>query len=199
MFNLKKAKKSIGEFSTDDNHEWTLLTKPQFQDVTEFIHLHRLWLIEEKPEILADEANGVEGQREVKRIPICEAYIGFLKDDKFVVQKMKLVVKERDNAPAQIKFLNHLQVYYDLGYTKDYDNYKGDEPITPSYYSHELNHQTDQAIKSSMRNLVNSQIMSSQISQRPLTTVALKQSSSGSSMAKTDNKFLNFLKLKKKE
>jgi hypothetical protein len=136
IFKFKKAKKMVGEFDADDPHEWTLLTKPQIGDVTLFVHFHKLWLVTEVPEVEEDEENGIEYQAGVQRMPVCEVYYGFLKDDKFVVERQNQF-KERIDELAQKRFLQNLQRYLDEGYSKDYNNYKGDDPIVPNYYGHQ--------------------------------------------------------------
>jgi hypothetical protein len=136
LFKFKKAKKMVGEFDADDPHEWTLLLKPQIGDVTLFVHFHKLWLVEEKPEIEADEENGIEYQAGVQRVPACEVYFGFMKDGKFVVERSSNF-KERIDELAQKRFLQNLQRYLDEGYNKDWNSYKLDEPVTPNYYGHQ--------------------------------------------------------------
>jgi hypothetical protein len=106
-----------------------LLLKPQIGDVTLFVHFHKLWLVEEKPEIEADEENGIEYQAGVQRVPACEVYFGFMKDGKFVVERSSNF-KERIDELAQKRFLQNLQRYLDEGYNKDWNSYKLDEPVT---------------------------------------------------------------------
>lgn len=137
IFKFKKAKKMVGNFDADDPHEWTLLTKPQIGNVTLFVHFHKLWLIQEQPAIEADEDNGIEGQEEIKRQPYCEVFFGFVKDDKFVIERQNSF-KERIDELAQKTFLKNLQKYLDDGYDKDWTNYNADNsPVPPHYYEHQ--------------------------------------------------------------
>src|SRR5687767_7763679 len=83
----KKAVKKIGDFDVLDTSEWTLLTKPQIQDVTLFVHFHKLWNVTEVAGVLEDPDNGIEGVEEVKAQPAWEYNIGFIKEGKFIVTK----------------------------------------------------------------------------------------------------------------
>lgn len=137
IFKFKKPdKKKVGDFDSDDKHEWQLLVKPQIGNVTLFVHFHKLWLVEEKPEVQEDEANGIEYQPGVQRVPVCEVYYGFIKDDKFVVERQNRF-QERIDELAQRRLNTNLQNFLEQGYTKDWNNYKGDEPIVPNYYGHQ--------------------------------------------------------------
>lgn len=127
IFSFKKAKKKVGDFDTDDPQEWVLLHKPQIGDVTLFVHFHKLWCV---TEVQGDEENGIQ---EVKKAPGCEIYTGFLKEDKFVVEKRRAFVERIDDL-ANKHLLRDLQQYLDMGFTKDYNNYLVDVPVTPNYY-----------------------------------------------------------------
>jgi len=138
IFKFKKPdkKKIGGVFDADDKKEWCLLTKPQIGNVTLFIHFHKLWCVTEVPEVQEDEANGIEYQVGVQKQPVCEIYFGFVKDDKFVVEKYN-TLKDRIDDLAQNTLNGNIQRFLDEGYAKDWNNYKGDEPIVPNYYGHQ--------------------------------------------------------------
>lgn len=135
IFKFKKAKKMVGNFDPDDKNEWTLLIKPQIGDATLFIHYHKLWLIQEQPEIEADPDNGVEGQKEIKRQSSYELFRGFVKDGKFVIEKQSQFSAKVDEAISR-KFLDSLQTHIDFGYDKDWNMYSNDIAEVPSYYEY---------------------------------------------------------------
>lgn len=135
LFKFKKpSKKMVGEFDTNDGQEWCLLHKPQIGNVTMFIHFHKLWLIQEIPEIVADESLGIEGKPGILRKPALEIFTGFVKEGKFVVEKQKIMTERIDDLANQ-RFLKNLELYLDeYGYNKDWDNYIKDQPVVPNYY-----------------------------------------------------------------
>lgn len=136
IFKFKKAKKMVGDFDADDATEWTLLTKPQIGNVTLFVHFHKMWCVEEQPEVPADE-NDEHHQPAVVRQPQCEIYYGFVKDDKFVVEKTNKF-SERTDELTQKRLNEYIEWYIENGYTKDWANYNADNtPVAPSYYGHE--------------------------------------------------------------
>lgn len=135
LFKFKKPnKKMVGEFDTNDGQEWCLLHKPQIGNVTLFIHFHKLWLIQETPEIVADEANGIKGRPGILRKPSLEIFTGFVKEGKFVVEKQRQIAERIDDLANQ-RFLKNLELYLnDYSYKKDWDNYMQDQPVVPNYY-----------------------------------------------------------------
>lgn len=138
IFKFKKPEKvMIGGFDPDDQQEWALLIKPQIGDATLFVHFHKLWLVTEQPKIEPDPDNNIEGQDEVVRQSTVMIYTGFIKDDKFVVEKTRPINLKVDIA-AQREFLRQLEFYVkELNFEKDWNNYAGDFPAIPSYYGHQ--------------------------------------------------------------
>lgn len=136
----KKGTKKIGDFDVLDSSEWTLLIKPQIQDVTLFVHFRKLWNVEEQPEVL--NADGEVEHQAVKQHPAYEFNTGFIKDDKFIVQKQKPVGEQTYHA-IQKRYMMNLENLINEGYQKDWNNYNGDEPIVPHYYINERTSQED--------------------------------------------------------
>lgn len=138
IFKFKKpAKKTVGDFDADDKQEWCLLVKPQIGDVTLFIHFHKLWCVTEVPPVMGkdEDGNDIIEEPGVEKMPVCNVYFGFVKDDKFVVERQQ-TFKERVDELVHKTLNKNIQNFLDQGYTKDYNNYKLDEPIVPNYYGH---------------------------------------------------------------
>lgn len=139
LFKFKKAKVMVGDFDPDDEDEWTLLIKPQIQDVTLFVHLHKQWNVVEvpgTPEIEADEANGIEYQEAtpgIMKIPVVHVFTGFVKDGNFVLDKDK-AFSHSSFEGVKKDYLKRLQTYTELGFTKDWDMYEHDIGLKPKYY-----------------------------------------------------------------
>jgi len=148
----KKETKKVGDFDVLDTSEWTLLVRPQIQDVTQFVHFHKLWNVVEVPGVEADPDNGIEAVKEVKAHPAWEHRIGFIKDGKFIVTNQK-VISEQTYHAIHKRYINSLQNYLDEGYKKDWDNYKLDEPQVPHYYINERTSQED-AMKQQMSHIL---------------------------------------------
>lgn len=141
LFKFKKAEvKKVGGFDVNDKHEWTLLVKPQYQDVTSFIHFHRLWNVPETPEVV--DANGETIEKAVKAQPAFQYNLGFIKDDKFIVTQQK-TVQDQTFHGIHKKFINTLTNALQDGFLKDWNCYKLDVPQAPSYHINEKTSQKD--------------------------------------------------------
>lgn len=130
----KKTSKKIGDFDVIDNTEWTLLIKPQIQDLPLFVHYRKLWNVEEKSEVTDEDGNVI--QEKVEMYPAFEVKTGFVKDGKFIVQQQKSVVKSTYHEIDKL-YMKSLDDFIKMGYEKDWNNYNGEEPIVPGYYANE--------------------------------------------------------------
>lgn len=136
IFKFKRAKKMIGDFDADEQKEWVLLIKPQIGNVTLFTHFHKMWLVDEVPPTEEDEENGIEYSPGVQRQPLCMVTFGFIKDDKFVVERSQNFT-ERTDELANKTFVRNLEKFVEDGFTKDWANYEANgDPKVPDYYSH---------------------------------------------------------------
>ncbi len=72
LFKFKTKKIMIGEFDPDDEDEWTLLIKPQIQDMPLFMHFHKGWNV---TEVAEDEENDIEG---ISKMPTLSEFIQVL-------------------------------------------------------------------------------------------------------------------------
>lgn len=137
IFKFKRASKTIGDFDANDPNEWTLLIKPQMGGISDFIHMQRMWLVEEKPAVEADPDNGIEGSPEVKKQYAIRVTRGFVRDDSFIVEKDNTTAV-RHEVDGNARFVALLKTYVDNDYKKDWVNYNADNTSkTPSYYEHE--------------------------------------------------------------
>lgn len=161
----KKETKKVGDFDVLDTSEWTLLIKPQIQDVTLFVHFHKLWNVQEVAGVEADPDNGIEAVKEVKAHPAWEHKTGFLKDGKFIVTQQKTISEQTYHAIHK-RYIKTLENYLEEGYKKDWDNYILDEPQTPHYYINERTSQEE--AQQSMQQKMMSQILRGNGTQNPV-------------------------------
>lgn len=135
LFKFKKTEiKKVGEFDVNEKYEWCMLRKSQYQDVTVFMHFHKLWNVVEVPEVV--DADGTVTTQAIKAQPAFEYNTGFLKDDKFIVTGRKTVHDQTFHGIHK-KFINALANGLQDGYKKDWSCYKLDIPQPPSYYHNE--------------------------------------------------------------
>lgn len=139
LFKFKKAKVMVGEFDPDDEDEWTLLIKPQIQDVTLFVHFHKKWNVTEvpgTPEIEEDEANGIEYQAAtpgVSKLPIVHVFTGFVKEGNFVLDKHG-PFSYQSLESVKKDYVKRLTTYTEKGFTKDWNQYSNDVGQKPKYF-----------------------------------------------------------------
>ena len=154
IFKFKKVGiNKIGDFNAVDESEWTLLIKPQIQDVTLFVHYHKMWNVEEKSAEV--DADGNETKKAVEKTPQWLQSSGFIKDDKFIVTQQKPVHRQTFHEIQKV-YIQSLTNFIEQGYKKDWNNYVGDVPQKPTYYINEKTSQEEASAKV-MQNMVKMQ------------------------------------------
>jgi hypothetical protein len=153
MFKFKTKKVTIGDFDPDDPYEWTLLIKPQIQDVTNFIHIRRCWNV---TEVAKDEENGIDG---VFKENVYEIIKGFIKEENYVVQH-SISLRNPSIEFAKSKYVEILKDYIEDGWEKDWNMYENEAPgipKTPSYRKFNTQVSTKQLslLKNMTSNLIN--------------------------------------------
>lgn len=142
LFKFKKKKILLcNGIDPEDEYEWTLLVKKVYQDFPRFVHLHKMWNVEETPdipEVEEDTANNIqyeEAKEGTHKQPYYRVHIGFIKDGNFVVEKSRNYSAQHIES-AKITYLHHLETLQEGEYQKDTEHYDvNDVPITPAYYS----------------------------------------------------------------
>ena len=135
IFKFKKAEvKMLGDFNVLSIDEYDLLCKKGFMNEVEFIHIRKLWNIEETADELDSDGNVVTPGNKAK--PIYGIVKGFSKDGKFIVTDTHSY-GESTFTQIHTRYVNALTALIDLGWKKDDSNYIGDKPIKPVYYKNE--------------------------------------------------------------
>lgn len=120
LFKIKRQKKQICGIDPLDDSEWTMLIKPQIQNVTLFAHLKKNWNV---TEVEPDEENNI---KEVRKHDSFNITIGFIKDGQFIVQA--------NNIYRKGLFMKKLSIYEEDGYIKHDEMYLGGFPSEPVYH-----------------------------------------------------------------
>jgi len=166
-FKFKKPDaKKIGDFDPLDKDEWALLIKPQIQDVTLFLHFHKMWNTVETPEVVDSDGNVT--QKEIKKQPAWKYSTGFIKDEKFIVTQQKVIHRQTFHEIYKA-YSQVLEQYIEQGYTKDWNNYVNGVPKEPEYYINENTSQKEHNIAQILRSQGNiSPAVMPQQSQQPV-------------------------------
>ena len=134
IFKLKKSNVIVGGIDVNGPSEWELLIKHDTHDLPKFIHFQKMWnILETEDEV---DENGQILKPGIKQQPVVRYFMGFIKDEKFVVTTQN-AVSAMNFHDAYKKLKAMLEGKVADGFKKDEQGYAGAYAACPQYYSNE--------------------------------------------------------------
>jgi hypothetical protein len=138
LFKFKKAPVTVGGFDINDNTEWAFMIKQEFGDLPSFVHIRKMWNIQEIPDTI-DPSSGEIIRHGVPQVPVVVVHKGFVKDGNFILTVNPYYYNKTTFHEAKQVFKKVIESYLVVGFVKD--------EVTvgePTYYLNERTPMVDQ-------------------------------------------------------